>query len=138
MDAVPLTKSEQMSLARSSNSQPKLALRRALWQLRLGYRLHYRLPGWPELVRKRTSPVVSVDGCFWHGCPEHYRRPAANAESWRAKLERNIERDRRANAELNDLRWTALRVCERETVADPERTARTVTAALNAAEARAR
>jgi DNA mismatch endonuclease, patch repair protein len=39
--------------------------------------------------------AVFLDGCFWHGCPEHATSPKANAEWWRAKLDRNVVRDGR-------------------------------------------
>jgi DNA mismatch endonuclease (patch repair protein) len=57
---------------------------------------------------------VFVDGCFWHGCPEHKTAPATNAAWWAAKLSRNAERDRETDAHLRDIGWTVVRVWEHD------------------------
>ncbi|MFF8917465.1 hypothetical protein ACF08M_30195 [Streptomyces sp. NPDC015032] len=66
---------------RSKDTAPELALRRELRALGLtGYRLGWRVPGAPRrsidvaFVERRTA--VMVDGCFWHGCPEHGSAPS--------------------------------------------------------------
>jgi DNA mismatch endonuclease (patch repair protein) len=61
--------------------------------------------------------VVFVDGCFWHGCPEHCVAPKANAAFWSEKIAGNRERDCRKDAELRIRGWTVLHVWEHE---DPE------------------
>lgn len=55
-----------------------------------------------------------LDGCFWHGCPDHATRPRANAEWWRAKLDRNIARDRETTQHLISAGWMVLRFWEHE------------------------
>lgn len=55
-----------------------------------------------------------VDGCFWHRCPDHGTDPKANAEWWRAKLDRNAERDRQVAQRLEDLGWQVIRVWAHE------------------------
>lgn len=62
----------------------------------------------------RRKIVVFIDGCFWHGCPEHATSPVNNAEWWRMKLAANVERDRRNTRALEEIGWTVLRVWERE------------------------
>jgi DNA mismatch endonuclease (patch repair protein) len=57
---------------------------------------------------------VFVDGCFWHSCPEHATKPRTNREWWEAKLDSNVERDRRHTAELEEAGWTVLRFWEHE------------------------
>lgn len=55
-----------------------------------------------------------VDGCFWHGCPEHspdeFRGP--NAERWTEKLAANRARDLRAVDAAQGAGWSVLRVWE--------------------------
>lgn len=62
----------------------------------------------------RRRVVVFVDGCFWHGCPEHATAPKHNATWWREKLAANVERDRRNTTALRELGWTVVRVWEHE------------------------
>jgi DNA mismatch endonuclease (patch repair protein) len=74
--------------------------------------------------------AVFIDGCFWHGCPDHGRRPGTNAKYWNAKLQRNIDRDKRNDAALADAGWTVVRAWEHE---EPEAVADRVTKALREA-----
>ena len=57
----------------------------------------------------RRRIVVFIDGCFWHGCPEHYTAPKSNAAYWSAKLAANRSRDARTTEALIELGWTVLR-----------------------------
>ena len=67
-----------------------------------------------DIVFPRRRLVVFVDGCFWHGCPEHCRVPTRNRTYWQAKLERNMTRDARVGAALTAAGWRVLRVWEHE------------------------
>lgn len=58
-----------------------------------------------------------VDGCYWHGCPDHRTKPTANSVYWAEKIARNIERDAETSAYLRHAGWTVLRFWEHE---DPE------------------
>jgi DNA mismatch endonuclease (patch repair protein) len=58
--------------------------------------------------------AVFVDGCFWHGCPEHGTQPRANEDWWRWKIARNQARDRDTTERLQDLGWTVIRIWEHE------------------------
>lgn len=55
-----------------------------------------------------------IDGCFWHGCPEHYTAPKANAGYWASKVEQNRARDTETSARLTELGWTVMRFWEHE------------------------
>jgi DNA mismatch endonuclease, patch repair protein len=61
---------------------------------------------------------VFVDGCFWHGCPDHGQLPAANREFWKTKLEATRKRDRRQTVILEEAGWRVIRVWEHESVID--------------------
>src|SRR4051812_14490768 len=83
---------------RSAGTRPEMALRSTLH--RRG--LRFRVSRWisasgtrmrPDIVFASPRVAVFVDGCFWHGCPDHGRVPAANNAYWRAKLGRNRKRD---------------------------------------------
>ena len=58
------------------------------------------LPGRPDLYLPGARLAVFVHGCFWHGCPRHYREPKSNVRFWREKVRRNRERDRRVQRAL--------------------------------------
>jgi DNA mismatch endonuclease (patch repair protein) len=76
-----------------------------------------------DVVFPRARVAVFVDGCFWHGCPDHPRPPKSNAAWWGAKLARNRERDAETNARLAAEGWEVLRVWEHE---DPAQAVRRI------------
>ena len=102
----PAQRSALMSRVRGKDTAPELKVRRLLHQLGYRFRLHQRnLPGSPEIVVKRHRTAIFVHGCFWHG-HEGCRRsqlPETRRDFWEAKINRNIERDSRAAAELGSL-----------------------------------
>jgi DNA mismatch endonuclease (patch repair protein) len=61
------------------------------------------------VVFPRQRVALFVDGCFWHGCPEHGTKPATNADYWGPKIRENQERDARHNALLAEAGWTVIR-----------------------------
>ena len=135
----PAQRSENMRSIRSRNTQPELLLRRELWRRGLRYRLGRRVHGTrPDLIFTRAKLAVFVDGCFWHGCPTHYRPPAGNAGYWRSKIEGNRARDARNNDALAESGWRALRLWECEVKRDPSLAADVVAAAFTAQRAEVR
>lgn len=98
---------------------PELELRSELHQRGMRFRVHQRaLPGRPDIVLTRARVAVFVDGCFWHACPEHGVLPKSNRDWWRAKLDRNVERDREKDADLDELGWFPVHVWEHEEVCE--------------------
>lgn len=110
--------SRRMSSARRKDTKPELNLRRQLHARGLRYRVAYPVPGKPrrtmDVAFTRAKVAVLVDGCFWHGCPEHATLPRANSEWWARKLQINAERDLDTNAVLARQGWTVLRFWEHE------------------------
>lgn len=76
----------------------------------------------PDIVFKKAHLAVFVDGCFWHGCPDHCRRPGSNSEYWTAKIDRNSERDRVIDAALASEGWTVMRFWEHQDAAEAAET----------------
>jgi DNA mismatch endonuclease (patch repair protein) len=108
-----------MRANRRTDTKPELALRRALHAQGLRYRKDYRLDlegarVRPDIAFTARRVAVFVDGCFWHVCPEHGTKPAANTWYWGPKLARNVERDRAADAALAAAGWRVVRVWEHE------------------------
>jgi DNA mismatch endonuclease (patch repair protein) len=93
----------------------EMALRRELHRLGVRYRVHLRnLPGTPDIALTRARVAVFVDGCFWHRCPQHGTAPKNNSAWWTAKLDGNVERDRRKDMQLKGLGWVPVHVWEHE------------------------
>jgi DNA mismatch endonuclease, patch repair protein len=116
-----------MQRQRRRDSAPELALRSALHRRGLRFRVDRPVAGLSrhrvDIAFPRARLAVYVDGCFWHGCPEHGCVPKANSAWWQAKIENNRRRDARADALMRADGWTVLRVWEHE---EPERAARLV------------
>lgn len=72
------------------------------------------LAGSPDFAFSMKRLALFVDGCFWHGCPTCYRRPASSQDYWDSKVRRNMERDERNNSDLRAQEWTVLRIWEHE------------------------
>ncbi len=75
----------------------------------------------PDFVFRRERVAVFVDGCFWHGCAEHYRRPKGNRKFWDAKITRNMERDAAVTKALRKAGWRVLHLWEHELAKKRER-----------------
>ncbi len=113
-------RSENMRRIRSKGMKPELLVRKLSHQLGYRHQLHSKmLPGKPDLVYPGRRKVIFVHGCFWHqhSDPECKiaRRPKSNLEYWEPKLNRNIERDAKNQAELQRIGWDHLIVWECET-----------------------
>ncbi len=72
------------------------------------------LPGTPDFAFLETKVAVFIDSCFWHGCPQHLRKPNSNQEYWKPKIANNINRDARTDAALQAIGWTVIRIWEHE------------------------
>lgn len=101
-------------------SQAENRFRRALWAAGArGYRRKSALPGRPDIVFSSLRIAVFVHGCFWHRCPScQLPQPKANAEFWRQKFERNVQRDLAAAVALGHAGWTVITVWEHDVRAD--------------------
>ena len=114
--------SRRMQRVRQKNTSAESALRRELHFLGLRYRVQVPVSTKPRRVADIvfTSPrvVVFVDGCFWHGCPEHATWPKQHAEFWRMKIVTNQERDRDTDRRLRADGWKVVRVWAHEAPRD--------------------
>ena len=78
-----------------------------------GWKRHQRVAGYrPDFLFAKVGVAVFVDGCFWHGCPRHYTKPASNVEYWRVKVMSNRARDARAARRLRAEGWSVWRLWE--------------------------
>ena len=112
-----------MQANRSRDTKPELEVRRALHQLGLRYRVAIApepsLRRRADIVFTRARVAVFIDGCFWHGCPEHGRATFNhNAEYWPTKIAANMARDADTTVKLDQAGWHVLRYWEHEDAAE--------------------
>lgn len=91
-----------------ANTKPELLVRQRLRDAGLtGYRLQWKVPGRPDVAWPGKKVALFVNGCFWHRCPHcNLPLPKSNVEYWTEKFERNVARDKKNLALLDDLGWT--------------------------------
>src|SRR5690606_37670253 len=99
-------------------TQPEARLRSAAHQLGLRFRANVRpeatLRSEADLLFRRARVCVFVDGCFWHGCPEHFAAPKQNRSWWIEKIRINQGRDAERTAELEQRGWKVVRYWEHQ------------------------
>lgn len=105
---------------RSRDTRPEKAVRSAVHSRGLRFRVSARpipdLRRTADLVFRPARVAVFVDGCYWHGCPDHYVEAATNRAYWSAKIARNVDRDADTNRRLEDAGWVVLRYWEHESL----------------------
>jgi DNA mismatch endonuclease, patch repair protein len=110
--------SRNMSIHPRRDTGPELAVRRLLHAAGERYRVVHKVPGAPrrtiDIAFTRVRLAVFIDGCYWHGCPEHGQIPASNRDWWIAKLARNQARDADTTRLLREAGWAVLRCWEHE------------------------
>ncbi|WP_436317692.1 very short patch repair endonuclease [Streptomyces atratus] len=120
-----------MAANRGRDTKPERLLRSILHSRGLRYRVNARplpdLRRTADLVFTKAQVAVFVDGCYWHGCPDHYRPAMRHSRFWQDKIQGNQVRDADTNRRLRERGWTVVRVWEHE---DPRRAAEKVVAAL--------
>ncbi len=106
----------RMRAAKPRDTVPEIALRQVLLEMGLTFSsdvcpvedLRRRV----DILFVEERVAVMIDGCYWHGCPEHGTWPKQNAEFWKAKIEANKRRDIYTNQRLDAAGWHVIRVWE--------------------------
>ncbi|WP_258934188.1 very short patch repair endonuclease [Nesterenkonia pannonica] len=124
-----------MQSIRSRDTKPELLVRRELhrrgWRFRVAYRpLPEDRRRTVDIAFTRLKVAVHIDGCYWHGCPEHFVPPKTNPDYWMPKIQRNTDRDKDTDQKLHAAGWTVLRFWEHE---DPATVIQRIEAALRTA-----
>jgi DNA mismatch endonuclease, patch repair protein len=114
--------SRRMSgLARRDNDRER-AVRSALHARGLRFRVTYRVPDTPrrtiDIAFTRVKVAVFLDGCFWHGCPQHGNAPRSNSRWWTEKIAANQGRDADTTARLESAGWLVVRIWEHVPLSD--------------------
>lgn len=125
-----LTKAQRsalMSRIRGDSLGPETRLAAALAASGAGFNRNRKdLPGKPDFVLWPDAPhgcgraAVFVHGCFWHGCPEHYRTPKTRSAHWDGHVAKNRCRDERVRRQLRRLGYRTAVVWEHDVKTDED------------------
>jgi DNA mismatch endonuclease, patch repair protein len=111
-----------MSCIKGKNTGPEVKLRKLLFAHGIrGYRIHYNLPGKPDIVFVKKKIVIFIDGCFWHKCPICFQEPETRKEFWMKKIQSNMDRDKKVNELLQTNGWMVIRFWEHDVRKQPEK-----------------
>lgn len=110
-----------MSRVKGANTTPELMFRKSLYSKGLRYRLHYNIPGKPDIALASRKVAIFIDGCFWHKCPKCFRAPKSNKRYWEAKIKGNLKRASAINKKLKLAGWRVIRIWEHEVTKDVQK-----------------
>lgn len=129
----PSKTSEMMSRIKGKDTKIELALRRALYHRGYRYRKNVKsLPGSPDIVLTRYRICLFCDGDFFHGYDyvQIDTQLKTNSGFWKAKIERNRERDRKVDQKLVEMGYLVLRFWEHEIDTDLEKVVKEIEMAI--------
>ena len=121
-DSTPAIR-KRMSKVKLKNGKAETLLAKRLWSLGHRYRRNYkRLPGSPDIAITKFKIALFVDGEFWHGKDWEIKKQALkhNREYWIEKIEENIARDKRVDAELLQMGWLPIHFWEKDVLKDSD------------------
>lgn len=123
-----------MRANRRRDTKPEVEIRRRLHAMGLRYRIDMRpeksVRRHADIIFTKAKIAVFVDGCFWHGCAEHFIMPKTNRDYWENKIRTNMERDLNTNQKLKAAGWQVIRVWEHD---PPDKAAAMIAAAWRTA-----
>lgn len=128
-----MSRSENMSRIKSSNTSIELMLRKELWSRGLRYRINCKkVIGKPDICFLGKKVAVFCDSEFWHGKDySEGKVPKSNQEYWIPKIERNINRDKTVNESLRSQEWVVMRFWGKDIMSNVEKVADLIEETLN-------
>lgn len=110
----------QANVGRETAAETKLrcALHRAGLRFRKDSQVEQDVRCKADVVFRKARVCVFVDGCFWHGCPAHFKTPRTNAAWWWEKIADNRKRDARQSRLLRTRGWHVMRFWEHQVCSD--------------------
>ncbi|MBQ7266418.1 MAG: very short patch repair endonuclease [Firmicutes bacterium] len=115
-DSTPETR-KRMGNVQLKKGKAETLLAKALWHRGFRYRTNYkRLPGSPDIAILKYKIAVFVDGEFWHGQDWKKRkaRLKRNRDYWIEKIEENMARDVKVDAQLSEMGWIPIHFWEKK------------------------
>jgi len=110
-----MERSEVMRRVHGTDTGPEKKVRKLVTALGFSYRLNRQnLPGCPDIVLSGQKKIIFVHGCFWHGhnCVRGARVPKQNRTYWKAKIAKNVSRDRKSIRALRTMGWGVMVIWE--------------------------
>jgi len=115
-----------MAAVKNTGTRPEMALRRELFRRGLRYRVRTAVLGRPDIVFPGARVACFVDGDRWHGHGWELRGFASfedefkhrNADFWKQKITKNIQRDREVTRQLQSDGWVVVRAWASEVERD--------------------
>jgi len=115
-------RSEVMSKIRSKETQIEQIVFKYLRKQRVYFQKHYKkAPGSPDIALPRKKIAIFIDGDFWHGWRFSKKKGKLPKKYWLAKIESNIQRDKKNHAKLRRRGWKVLRIWEHQLKNQPEK-----------------
>lgn len=121
-----LTKEQRhrnMSANKAKGTKLEIRFGKFLWNAGIRYRKNdSSIFGKPDFVIKSAKIAIFCDGEFWHGrnWPVRKNDHKSNRIFWHSKIERNIERDKKVDMELQKQGWKVFRFWETEINEQPD------------------
>jgi DNA mismatch endonuclease Vsr len=110
-------RTKNMKAVKSKGSKIENLLMKSLWHKGYRYRKNDKTVfGKPDLVIKSLKIAIFCDSEFWHGKNWESKKyeHKSNQDFWYKKIERNIERDKEVNFELEKSGWKVIRFWGKE------------------------
>lgn len=103
-----------MSRIRGKNTKPEILMKEILTSSKIKFEFQPKMTGNPDFLIPGYKIVVFIDGCFWHGCPKHFKVPKTNSKFWSIKIGRNKARRVLVNRQLRKAGYVIIRIWEHE------------------------
>lgn len=110
-------RSQIMSKIKSKNTNLEIYFKKLIRGL--NFRYQPKIFGKPDFAIKKLKIAIFIDSCFWHKCPKHFRKPAANSSYWAQKTNLNVKRAKNVNMRLKKEGWKVLRFWEHDIKKNP-------------------
>ena len=126
---------KRMGKVRLKNGKAETILAKMIWHKGYRYRRNYKkLPGSPDIAILRFRIAVFVDGEFWHGenWEERKDKRRHNREYWIEKIEENMARDKRVDAQLKELGWIPIHFWEKQVLKNTDECLNAILELINA------
>ena len=101
-----------MSRIRSKNTKMEDLLAKEMKQHNIRFKRYPKIYGNPDFSMEKT--VIFIDGCFWHKCPLHYKKPSTRKRFWLQKIENNVKRDKKVTTLLRKKGYNVMRFWEHD------------------------